>query len=89
VTAKQSALKKYIVKLSGEERDRLTALIKKGQAPARQQLKARILLKAAEAKLIALACSPPPSGGIATSASTRRCPTNARMLPPRSSHSPQ
>jgi hypothetical protein len=27
VTAKQPAIKKYIVKLSGEERDRLTALI--------------------------------------------------------------
>jgi Homeodomain-like domain len=46
VTAKQPAIKKYIVKLSGEERDRLTALIQKGQAPARQLLKARILLKA-------------------------------------------
>jgi poly-gamma-glutamate capsule biosynthesis protein CapA/YwtB (metallophosphatase superfamily) len=120
VTAKQPAVKKYIVKLSAEERERLEALIQKGKAPARQQLKARILLKAdaseageawsnseiaealetstdtvahtrqqlveggletaltrkhspnsarkrifdgvAEAKLIALACSPPPKG---------------------------
>jgi hypothetical protein len=120
VTAKQPAVKKYVVKLGTDERDRLTALIQKGKAPVRQVLKARILLKAdaseagegwsdshiaealdtstdtvirtrqqlveggidaaltrkhspnsarrrifdgeAEAKLIALACSPPPKG---------------------------
>jgi len=120
VTAKQPSVKKYIVKLTTDERDRLNALIQKGKAPARQLLKARILLKAdaseagdawsdgriaealdtsidtiartrqqlvedgldaaltrkhspnsarkrtfdgaAEAKLIALACSPPPKG---------------------------
>jgi Homeodomain-like domain len=120
VTAKQPAVKKYVVNLSGEERERLNALIQKGRGPARQLLKARILLKAdasetgeawsdsqiaaaldtsvdtiartrqqlveggidaaltrkhspnsarkrifdgaAEAKLIALACSPPPKG---------------------------
>jgi poly-gamma-glutamate capsule biosynthesis protein CapA/YwtB (metallophosphatase superfamily) len=120
VTAKQPAVKKYIVKLSDDERQRLDGLIQKGKAPARQLLKARILLKAdaaeggeawsdgriaealdtsidtvartrqhlveggidaaltrqhsansarkrifdgvAEAKLIALACSPPPKG---------------------------
>lgn len=120
MTAKQPAVKKYVVKLSADERDRLNALIQKGKAPARQLLKARILLKAdasetgeawsdsqiaealetsldtvartrqqlveggveaaltrkhspnsarkrifdgaAEAKLIALACSPPPKG---------------------------
>jgi hypothetical protein len=119
-TAKQPVVKKYVVKLSAEERGRLSALIQKGKAPARQLLKARILLKAdasgpgeawsdsqiaealetsvdtvartrqqlveggldaaltrkhspnsarkrifdgaAEAKLIALACSPPPKG---------------------------
>ena len=120
MTAKQPAVKKYIIKLSDEERERLNALIQKGKSPARQVLKARILLKAdasqageawsdgriaealdtsvdtiartrqqlveggidaalahkhspnsarrrifdgaAEAKLIALACSPPPKG---------------------------
>jgi poly-gamma-glutamate capsule biosynthesis protein CapA/YwtB (metallophosphatase superfamily) len=120
VTAKQPAVKKYIVKLSDDERQRLNTLIQKGKAPARQLLKARILMKAdaseagdawsdgeiavaldtsvdtiartrqqlveggidaaltrrhspnsarkrifdgaAEAKLIALACSPPPKG---------------------------
>jgi len=120
VTAEQSAVKRYIVKLSAEERERLSGLIRKGKGPARQLLKARILLKAdasdagegwsdsriaaaldtstdtvyrtrqqlveggveaaltrkhspnsarqrifdgaAEAKLIALACSPPPKG---------------------------
>ena len=46
MTAKQPAVKKYVVKLSAEERERLNALIQKGKAPARQVLKARILLKA-------------------------------------------
>jgi transposase len=45
VTAKQIAVKKYVVKLSAEERERLNALIGKGKHPARQLLKARILLK--------------------------------------------
>lgn len=120
MTAKQPAVKKYVVRLADDERERLNTLIKKGKAPARQLLKARILLKAdasevgeawsdsriaealdtsidtiartrqllveegldaalirkhsprsarkrifdgaAEAKLIALACSPPPKG---------------------------
>ena len=46
MTAQQPAAKKYIVKLSAEERDRLNGLIQKGKVPARQALKARILLKA-------------------------------------------
>jgi transposase len=46
VTAKQPVVKKYIVKLSADERERLNTLIQKGKAPARQLLKARILLKA-------------------------------------------
>ena len=120
MTAQEPAVKKYIVKLTAEERNRLEVLIQKGKAAARQLLKARILLKAdastvgeawsdsriaaaldtsidtiartrqqlveegldaaltrkhspnsarrrifdgaAEAKLIALACSPPPKG---------------------------
>ena len=120
MTAKQPSVKKYLVKLTADERDRLRGLIQKGKGPARQLLKARILLKAdasadgegwsdgriaealdtsidtiartrqqlveggldaaltrqhspnsarkpifdgaAEAKLIALACSPPPKG---------------------------
>ncbi len=114
--AKQPAVKKYIVTLSADERDRLDTLIQKGTSPARQVLKARIrclggrrclerrpdrealdtsidtvartrqkLVEegldaaltrqhspnsarqrifdgAAEARLIALACSPPPKG---------------------------
>ena len=40
------AVKKYVVTLSDEERDKLNAMIKKGKHPARQHLKARILLKA-------------------------------------------
>ena len=46
MTTQQPAAKKYIVVLSTEERDRLNALIQKGKCPARQALKARILLKA-------------------------------------------
>jgi len=40
------AVKKYIVRLSMEERETLEALISKGKHPAAQVLKARILLKA-------------------------------------------
>ena len=46
MTAKQSAVKKYIVTLSDDERERLDTLIQKGKAAARQLLRARILLKA-------------------------------------------
>ena len=44
--AKQPAVKRYVVTLSSEERERLNTLIQKGTSPARQVLKARILLKA-------------------------------------------
>jgi hypothetical protein len=44
VTAKQPAVKKYIVRLSDDERQRLDTLIQKGKAPTRKLLKARILL---------------------------------------------
>jgi hypothetical protein len=40
------ANKKYVVKLSAEERERLGALVRKGKAAAKTILKARILLKA-------------------------------------------
>lgn len=40
------ANKKFVVKLSGEERAQLTGLISKGKAAAKTVLKARILLKA-------------------------------------------
>ena len=46
VTAKQIAEKRYVVKLSAEERERLNTLIRAGKHPARQLTKARILLKA-------------------------------------------
>jgi hypothetical protein len=44
VTAKQPAVKKYVVRLGDDERERLNTLIKRGKAPAGQLLKARILL---------------------------------------------
>ena len=43
---KEIAVKKYVVRLSKEERAQLQALIRKGKSSAKQQLKARILLKA-------------------------------------------
>ena len=46
MTAKQIAGKKYVVKLSDTERERLNTLIHSGKHPARQLTKARILLKA-------------------------------------------
>ena len=46
MTTKESGGKKYIVRLSDEDRDRLHALINAGKHPARKLLKARILLKA-------------------------------------------
>jgi poly-gamma-glutamate capsule biosynthesis protein CapA/YwtB (metallophosphatase superfamily) len=46
VTAKQNAGKRYVVKLSDTERERLNTLIHSGKHPARQLTKARILLKA-------------------------------------------
>jgi hypothetical protein len=41
-----TSVKKYVVRLSGEERARLEGLIGKGKGPAKRLLKARILLKA-------------------------------------------
>jgi len=41
-----NSVKRYVVKLSGEEREQLEALIRKGKSPAQRLLKARILLKA-------------------------------------------
>lgn len=46
VTTKQTAVKKYVVTLTEEEREHLNALIQKGKCQARSLLKARILLKA-------------------------------------------
>ena len=43
---KEISVKKYVVRLSGEERQQLEELIRKGKSPARRVLKARILLKA-------------------------------------------
>ena len=46
MAGKEISVKKYVVRLSGEERERLEALLRKGKSAAQQQLKARILLKA-------------------------------------------
>ena len=44
--AKEISAKRYVVRLSGEERERLETLLRKGKSPAQRLLKARILLKA-------------------------------------------
>ena len=46
MAAKVIAVKKYVVKLSAAERERLNALIQSGKHPARKLTRARILLKA-------------------------------------------
>jgi hypothetical protein len=40
MAAKEISVKKYVVRLSGEERERLEMLIRKGKSPARRVLKA-------------------------------------------------
>jgi hypothetical protein len=46
MAAKEISVKKYVVRLSADERGQLEALIRKGKSPAQRLLKARILLKA-------------------------------------------
>jgi transposase len=46
MAAKEISVKKYVVRLSTDEREHLEALIGKGKSPAQRLLKARILLKA-------------------------------------------
>jgi hypothetical protein len=46
VAGKEIAVKKYVVRLDAEERDRLNELIRKGKRSAQLLTKARILLKA-------------------------------------------
>ena len=46
MAAKEIAVKKYVVKLSSEERERLETLVRSGKHPARKLTRVRILLKA-------------------------------------------
>jgi hypothetical protein len=46
MAVKKISVKKYVVRLSGEERERLEALVRKRKSAAQRLLKARILLKA-------------------------------------------
>jgi hypothetical protein len=46
MSTKEISVKKYVVRLSAEEREQLETLIRKGKSPAGRLLKARILLKA-------------------------------------------
>ena len=55
IAAKEISVKKYVVRLSGDEREQLEALIRKGKSPAQRLLKARILLKADISKMATVA----------------------------------
>ena len=46
MSAREVLVKKYVVRLSAEEREQLHALIRKGKSSAQRLIKARILLKA-------------------------------------------
>jgi transposase len=46
MAAKEISVKRYVVRLSSDEREQLEGLIRKGKSPAQKLLKARILLKA-------------------------------------------
>ena len=46
MAAKEIAVKKYVVKLSADERARLDSVIHSGKHPAQRLMKAHILLKA-------------------------------------------
>jgi hypothetical protein len=46
MAAKENSVKRYVVRLSADEREQLEALIRKGKSPAQRLPKARILLKA-------------------------------------------
>ena len=46
MAAKEISVKRYVVRLSADEREQLDALIRKGKSPAQRLMKARILLKA-------------------------------------------
>ena len=45
MAAKEILVKKFVVRLSGEERERLETLIRRGKSPARRALKARIFVE--------------------------------------------
>ena len=46
MAAKEISVKRYVVRLSADEREQLQALIRRGKSSAKRLLKARILLKA-------------------------------------------
>ena len=46
MAAREKSVKRYVVRLSAEEREQLEGLIRKGKSPAQRLMKARILLKA-------------------------------------------
>jgi len=52
MAAREKAVKRYVVRLSGDEREQLETLIRKGKSPAQRLLKARILLKADVSKTV-------------------------------------
>ena len=61
MSSKEISVKKYVVRLSAEEREQLEILIRKGKSPAQRLLKARILLKADGSSTGGLERQPDPS----------------------------
>ena len=49
MAAKENSVKRYVVRLSADERERLEALIRKGKSPAQRLLKARMKADVSEA----------------------------------------
>ena len=76
MTAQQVAVKRYIVKLSAEEREQLNTLIRTGKHRARQLMKARILLKAD--------VSEAGEGGVTAGSPARWIPPSTRLPGPAS-----
>ncbi|WP_288006843.1 hypothetical protein [Acidiphilium sp.] len=60
MTAKQHGLKKYIVRLSDDERAQLNALIGKGKHSAQKLLRARMAVTMDSGPLVLTNIGPPP-----------------------------
>ena len=55
MAVREISVKKYVVRLSGEERERLEALVRKGKNPAQRMLKAQERVRLHSRKLRSLA----------------------------------
>jgi hypothetical protein len=58
MSAEETTVGKYVVRLSDEERSHLLGLIHKGKHPARKLMRARVLLRADVSEKLALGLDP-------------------------------